>query len=113
MAAFDAMHPSSDSLLFYDEGCLETHNEHSASMLRALPLGMRLRNVAYSEQACPSPLKSLLKCCKSAVRQESPAQSASDKIQIRPVFKGSLGFEITILDLVSDSAVANIPAHDV
>ena len=79
--------------------CLETHNEHSASALRALPLGMRSRNLAYSEQAGPSPLKFPMKWCKSTVRQESPAQSASDKSQIRPVSNGSLGFEITCLIL--------------
>ena len=94
-------------------GCLETDNEHSASILRALPLGMHLRNLAYSKQAFPSPLKFLFKWCKSTVRQKSPAQSASDKINIRPVSKGSFGFEITILDLASDLAAANIPAHDV
>ena len=31
-------------------GVLETHNEHSASILRALPLGMRLRNLPYSNR---------------------------------------------------------------
>ena len=31
--------------------CLETHNEHVASLLRALPLGMHLRNLAYSQPA--------------------------------------------------------------
>ena len=75
--------------------CLETYNEQSASLLWALPLGMRFRNLAYSEQACPSQQKSPLKWCKSTVRQESPAQSTSDKVHV------------TFLHLVSDSAAAN------
>ena len=89
---------------------LETHNEHSASILRALPLGVRLRNLAYSEQACSSPLKSRLKWRKStsasrvACIQQNPNQAC---------FQRNFGFEITILDLVSDLAAANIPAHDV
>ena len=93
---------------------LESHNEHSATIQRALPLGMNLRNRACSKQAGPSPLKSPLKCCKSTPRQESPAQSASGKIHIRPVSNGSFAFEITIIDLMSDSAAAaaNLPAHD-
>ena len=49
----------------------ETHNEHAATIMRALPLGMHLPNMAYSKQSCPSPLKSPLKCCKSTTRQES------------------------------------------
>ena len=51
--------------------CFETHNEHAATIMRALPLGMHLRNTAYSKQSCPSPLKSPLNCCKSTTRQES------------------------------------------
>ena len=30
----------------------ETHNEHAATIMRALPLGMHLLNMAYSKQSC-------------------------------------------------------------
>ena len=56
----------------------ETHNEHAATIMRALPLGMHLLNMAYSKQSCPSPLKSSLKCCKSTTRQES----SGDEIKV-------------------------------
>ena len=92
--------------------CLETHNEHSATILQALPLAMHLSNLAFSKQTgWPFSAESPLKCCKSTARQESPTQSASNKIHIRPVSNGSFAFEITILDLMSDSAAAaaNLP----
>ena len=56
----------------------ETHNEHAATIMRALPLGMCLLNMAYSKQSCPSLLKSSLKCCKSTTRQES----SGDEIKV-------------------------------
>ena len=91
---------------------METHNVHSATILRALPLGMGLRNLAYGKQAGPSPLNSPLKCCKSTACQESPAQSASGAIHIRPVSNRSFALEITIPDLMSDSAAAAANFHD-
>ena len=54
--------------------CLETHNQLSATILRALPLGTHLCYMAYSKQASPSPLKYPFKLCKSTVRQESSGE---------------------------------------
>ena len=55
--------------------CLETHNEHSATILQALPLAMHLSNLAFSKQTgWPFSAESPLKCCKSTARQVSSGE---------------------------------------